>query len=70
MLILFIFNIFIIFYHLFFFFYLIIGHKNYLFQPLLVSRLVYSSFRFDFRGNGESDGTMTYGGIDVSIVNN
>jgi len=43
------------------------GHKNYLFQPLLVSRLVYSSFRFDFRGNGESDGTMTYGGIDNEI---
>jgi len=47
-------------------FWIFIGHKNYLFQPLLVSRLVYSSFRFDFRGNGESDGTMTYGGIYVS----
>ncbi|KAJ1543476.1 hypothetical protein HK096_008460 [Nowakowskiella sp. JEL0078] len=31
------------------------GHKNYLFFPLLASKLPMTSFRFDFRGNGESD---------------
>ncbi|KAJ8658268.1 hypothetical protein O0I10_005951 [Lichtheimia ornata] len=39
------------------------GHKNYLFQRLLGEKLPYSSFRFDFRGNGDSTGTAGYGNI-------
>lgn len=41
------------------------GHKNYLFQRLLGEKLPYSSFRFDFRGNGDSSGTAGYGNIAV-----
>ncbi|RUP44565.1 hypothetical protein BC936DRAFT_149287 [Jimgerdemannia flammicorona] len=33
-----------------------LGHKNYLFQPLLAKSLPFDTFRFDFRGNGDSDG--------------
>ncbi|KAF9914858.1 hypothetical protein BX616_007417, partial [Lobosporangium transversale] len=38
------------------------GHKNYLFQPTLANALApyMDTFRFDFRGNGESDGQMGY----------
>ncbi|CAG8465448.1 5073_t:CDS:10 [Funneliformis caledonium] len=32
------------------------GHKNYLFQTKLSKELPFDNFRFDFRGNGESDG--------------
>jgi hypothetical protein len=42
-----------------------VGHKNYLFQKLLAEKLPYESFRFDFRGNGDSDGTTRFGNIDV-----
>lgn len=41
------------------------GHKNYLFQKLLAEKLPYENFRFDFRGNGESEGTTKFGNIDV-----
>ncbi|ORZ04073.1 protein-tyrosine phosphatase-like protein [Lobosporangium transversale] len=39
-----------------------LGHKNYLFQPTLANALApyMDTFRFDFRGNGESDGQMGY----------
>ncbi|KAF9963458.1 hypothetical protein BGZ65_003231 [Modicella reniformis] len=38
------------------------GHKNYLFQPILANALAsyMDTFRFDFRGNGESEGQMGY----------
>lgn len=45
--------------------YAIQGHKNYLFQRLLGEKLPYSSFRFDFRGNGDSTGTAGFGNIAV-----
>ncbi|KAL1928938.1 hypothetical protein VTP01DRAFT_1997 [Rhizomucor pusillus] len=38
----------------------VLGHKNYLFQRLLAEKLPYSSFRLDFRGNGESGGQPGY----------
>ncbi|KAI8084984.1 ectomycorrhiza-regulated esterase, partial [Halteromyces radiatus] len=37
-----------------------LGHKNYLYQRLLAEKLPYSSFRFDFRGNGDSSGEARY----------
>ncbi|CAO3597786.1 unnamed protein product [Absidia cylindrospora] len=37
-----------------------LGHKDGLFFGLLAQGLPYSSFRFDFRGNGESDGKPGY----------
>ncbi|KAG0245781.1 hypothetical protein BGX31_006069 [Mortierella sp. GBA43] len=38
------------------------GHKNYLFQPMLANMLApyMDTFRFDFRGNGDSEGQMGY----------
>ncbi|KAI8595740.1 Alpha/Beta hydrolase protein [Dissophora ornata] len=40
----------------------VLGHKNYLFQPTLANTLApyMDTFRFDFRGNGESEGQMGY----------
>ncbi|ORZ25518.1 hypothetical protein BCR42DRAFT_9580 [Absidia repens] len=38
----------------------VLGHKDYLFFRLLAEELPFSSFRFDFRGNGESDGKAGY----------
>ncbi|KAG0264144.1 hypothetical protein BG011_007412 [Mortierella polycephala] len=40
----------------------LLGHKNYLFQPTLANMLApfMDTFRFDFRGNGESEGQMGY----------
>ncbi|CAG8461616.1 5685_t:CDS:10 [Ambispora leptoticha] len=38
-----------------------LGHKNYLFQKKLASSLPFDTFRFDFRGNGESEGERKYG---------
>lgn len=46
-----------------------IGHKDYLFQRLLAEKLPYSSFRFDFRGNGESGGSPGYCNILVQFKN-
>ncbi|CAO3689494.1 unnamed protein product [Umbelopsis ramanniana] len=43
------------------------GHKNYLFQKLLAEKLPYESFRFDFRGNGDSDGTTRFGNINDDV---
>ncbi|GJJ77659.1 hypothetical protein EMPS_10018 [Entomortierella parvispora] len=44
----------------------VLGHKNYLFQPTLASQLapMMDTFRFDFRGNGESEGQMGYSNWD------
>ncbi|KAF9380859.1 hypothetical protein CPB97_008096 [Podila verticillata] len=44
----------------------ILGHKNYLFQPTLANMLApyMDTFRFDFRGNGESEGQMGYSNWD------
>lgn len=44
-----------------------LGHKNYLYQPLLAKSLPFDTFRFDFRGNGDSDGQMKYADFDVII---
>ncbi|KAI8637892.1 protein-tyrosine phosphatase-like protein [Parasitella parasitica] len=38
----------------------ILGHKDYLFQRVLSQTLPITSFRFDFRGNGESGGSPGY----------
>ncbi|KAF9434580.1 hypothetical protein BGZ76_007771 [Entomortierella beljakovae] len=40
----------------------ILGHKNYLFHPMLANMLApyMDTVRFDFRGNGESEGEMGY----------
>ncbi|KAI8391055.1 uncharacterized protein BYT42DRAFT_180669 [Radiomyces spectabilis] len=38
----------------------VLGHKDYLFQRLMAQELPYSTFRFDFRGNGESGGEPGY----------
>ncbi|KAL0144371.1 protein-tyrosine phosphatase-like protein [Mucor lusitanicus] len=38
----------------------ILGHKDYLFQRVLAQTLPITSFRFDFRGNGESGGSPGY----------
>ncbi|KIK98979.1 hypothetical protein PAXRUDRAFT_610013 [Paxillus rubicundulus Ve08.2h10] len=43
------------------------GHKDYLFQKRLASRLPFDSFRFDFRGNHESQGQRRYGGFHEDI---
>ncbi|KIM24729.1 hypothetical protein M408DRAFT_331689 [Serendipita vermifera MAFF 305830] len=43
------------------------GHKDYLFQRKLALRLPMDSFRFDFRGNHESGGAWTVGGIDRDV---
>ncbi|KAG0036231.1 hypothetical protein BGZ82_004504 [Podila clonocystis] len=44
----------------------VLGHKNYLFQPTLANMLApfMDTFRFDFRGNGESEGQMGYSNWD------
>lgn len=44
----------------------ILGHKDYLFHRVLAQELPYSSFRFDFRGNGESTGEPGYANMAVS----
>ncbi|CEI89058.1 hypothetical protein RMCBS344292_03431 [Rhizopus microsporus] len=40
------------------------GHKNHLYQESLAKQLPYSSFRFDFCGNGDSDGQPGYDHIE------
>lgn len=44
----------------------ILGHKNYLFQPSIANTLAphMDTFRFDFRGNGDSEGQMGYSNWD------
>jgi alpha/beta superfamily hydrolase len=32
----------------------------------MAQKLPYENFRFDFRGNGDSEGTTGFGNIDVS----
>ncbi|KAG9323001.1 hypothetical protein KVV02_007431 [Mortierella alpina] len=48
----------------------ILGHKNYLFQPALANMLAQymDTFRFDFRGNGESEGEMGYSNWDEDVA--
>ncbi|KAF7728142.1 hypothetical protein EC973_006657 [Apophysomyces ossiformis] len=51
----------------------VLGHKDYLFHRLLAEKLPFSSFRFDFRGNGESEGEAGYANMaedaeDVDVV--
>jgi hypothetical protein len=43
----------------------VLGHKDYLFHRLLAQQLVYTSFRLDFRGNGESTGQPGYANMEV-----
>ncbi|KZT39506.1 hypothetical protein SISSUDRAFT_1020123 [Sistotremastrum suecicum HHB10207 ss-3] len=45
-----------------------LGHKNYLYQKQLASRLPMDSFRFDFRGNHESTGEWSIGKIENDLV--
>ncbi|KAI8067152.1 hypothetical protein BC940DRAFT_57139 [Gongronella butleri] len=45
-----------------------LGHKNYIYQKKLAEQLPFSSFRFDFRGNGDSSGESTYAGMQVKSV--
>ncbi|OZJ06640.1 hypothetical protein BZG36_00355 [Bifiguratus adelaidae] len=40
-----------------------VGHKNYLFQPTLARSLPFDTFRFDFRGNDESDGEPRFANV-------
>lgn len=42
----------------------VLGHKDYLFHRVLAQELPYSSFRFDFRGNGESTGEPGYANME------
>jgi len=48
------------------------GHKNYLFLPRLAQQLDaelgLASYRFDFRGNGDSDGNINYADFEVRCV--
>ncbi|KAF9429787.1 hypothetical protein BGZ94_009481 [Podila epigama] len=48
----------------------ILGHKNYLFHPTLANMLApyMDTFRFDFRGNGDSDGEMGYSNWDDDLA--
>jgi alpha/beta superfamily hydrolase len=45
-----------------------LGHKNYLFQEKLAKELSFDNFRFDFRGNGESDGILKFSNFQVCTV--
>jgi len=47
----------------------VLGHKNYLFQPQLAKELDFfgSTYRFDFRGNGDSSGDMKYARYDEDV---
>ncbi|KAF9354802.1 hypothetical protein BGX26_007349 [Mortierella sp. AD094] len=48
----------------------ILGHKNYLFQPMVANLLApyMDTFRFDFRGNGDSEGEIGYSNWDDDQV--
>ncbi|KAJ8081034.1 hypothetical protein PM082_017874 [Marasmius tenuissimus] len=43
------------------------GHKDYLYQKRLASRLPMDSFRFDFRGNHESSGRWSSSGMENDV---
>lgn len=43
------------------------GSKNYLFQAQLAKALPFDSFRFDFSGNGESEGFIQWGHFERDI---
>ncbi|RGB23731.1 tyrosine phosphatase family-domain-containing protein [Rhizophagus diaphanus] len=43
------------------------GHKNYLFQEKLAKELSFDNFRFDFRGNGESDGILKFSNFQEDV---
>ncbi|RKP12371.1 Alpha/Beta hydrolase protein, partial [Piptocephalis cylindrospora] len=43
------------------------GSKNYLFQAQLAKALPFDSFRFDFSGNGESEGFLQWGHFERDI---
>ncbi|ORX45283.1 alpha/beta-hydrolase [Hesseltinella vesiculosa] len=45
----------------------VLGHKDYLFFRLLAEKLPLNSFRFDFRGNGESQGQTGYAHMNEDI---
>ncbi|KAI9058270.1 alpha/beta-hydrolase [Trametes sanguinea] len=45
-----------------------LGHKDYLFQKRLALRLPYDSFRFDFRGNFETNGTCYFGRFSNDVI--
>ncbi|KAF8979840.1 hypothetical protein BGZ46_004969 [Entomortierella lignicola] len=44
----------------------VLGHKNYLFQPMIANLVApyMDTFRFDFRGNGDSEGQIGYANWD------
>ncbi|ORE16979.1 hypothetical protein BCV71DRAFT_9548 [Rhizopus microsporus] len=44
------------------------GHKNHLYQESLAKQLSYSSFRFDFCGNGDSGGQPGYDHIETLMI--
>ncbi|KAG9285224.1 hypothetical protein G9A89_002120 [Geosiphon pyriformis] len=46
----------------------LLGHKNYLFLENLAKTLSFDTFRFDFRGNGESDGELFYYSLQDDLV--
>ncbi|PKY42475.1 alpha/beta-hydrolase [Rhizophagus irregularis] len=43
------------------------GHKNFLFQEKLAKELSFDNFRFDFRGNGESDGILKFSNFQEDV---
>ncbi|RCI04710.1 hypothetical protein CU098_004966 [Rhizopus stolonifer] len=45
----------------------VLGHKDYLYHRLLAQELPYSTFRFDFRGNGESTGEPGYANVAEDV---
>jgi len=47
---------------------LFLGHKDYLFQAKLAKELPFDNFRFDFRGNGESDGISNFSNFQVIYI--
>ncbi|CAO3624228.1 unnamed protein product [Cunninghamella echinulata] len=44
-----------------------LGHKNAFFLKQLAESLPYSSFRFDFRGSGESSGDFHYANFEADV---
>ncbi|RUS17429.1 Alpha/Beta hydrolase protein [Endogone sp. FLAS-F59071] len=42
----------------------LLGHKNQAFLPLLADNLPFDTFRFDFHGNGESDGETHFANFE------
>ncbi|KAL1922120.1 uncharacterized protein VTP21DRAFT_10762 [Calcarisporiella thermophila] len=44
------------------------GHKNYCFQRLLAESLPFDNYRFDFRGEGESEGMSPYDDAEGNVA--